>query len=328
VAASSGSTYESSRLRFVAFGAQVLGLPAEEVLPTAPGAELNKELVCLFIAHATDRYSRSTIEGTLSALADWQRSRGVPSNECVRCDPEVKAALSGALRALPYRSGGGGSAPAVKSALPLPVCRALVGYLAKRADEAPAEADECALDACWLVLGFFGLLRRSELLGIQVGHVRELGADGGIELFLPRSKTDQRGEGAFVALASVSGSGVPISRIVRRFLGVARRRGAPVTAPLLARLVGTSGWGQGLGKAEFSRRLRQRLIELQERVPQLHLDLRSLSSHSLRKGGATAAADAGVSIGDIQLHGRWRSNAVFCYTGSARRARLRVVEAM
>ena len=61
---------QSSRQRCVSFGTQVLGVPAESILPRRPGADLNKELVCLFIAYAAERYARSTIEGTLSALAD------------------------------------------------------------------------------------------------------------------------------------------------------------------------------------------------------------------------------------------------------------------
>ena len=183
------------------------------------------------------------------------------------------------------------------------------------------------MDACWLVMGFFGMLRRSELAGLRVGQVQEI-EGGGIEVFLARSKTDQLGTGARVFMAPFSGSGVPVARIVSRHLGAAKRRGAIASAPLFVRLGDSPGWGPGLGKADFSRRLRQRLVELQEAVPGLVVDLQRFSSHSLRKGGATAAANAGVGIDAIQMHGRWKSNAVFSYTLSAIRARLRVVESM
>jgi integrase len=37
------------------------------------------------------------------------------------------------------------------------------------------------------------------------------------------------------------------------------------------------------------------------------------SAHSLRRGGATAAANAGFSLADIMEHGRWKSDAVKDY---------------
>ncbi len=327
VAAGSGGTYDSSRQRFVTFCTQVLGTSVESVLPTRPVADINKEQVCLFLAYAAERYARSTIEGTVSALVDWQRSRGVPPSASIRQDPEVRVSLAAALRAQPDLQQLRASALSGKAPLPLPALRALVGFLAGRAAAAPVEADLCTVDACWLVLGFFGLLRRSELVGLRVGHVAEF-PGGGIELFLPRSKTDQQGRGSRVFLAPLSGSGVPVARIVLRHLGMARSRGVADAAPLFARLEGLSGWGRGLNKADFTRRLRQRLEELQSAVPGLIFDLPSFSSHSLRKGGATAAADAGVNMVEIQQHGRWRSSAVLAYTQSAARARFRVVEAM
>ena len=45
-----------------------------------------------------------------------------------------------------------------------------------------------------------------------------------------------------------------------------------------------------------------------------NLDLsQRLTLHSLRKGGATAAAQAGASLSSIKLHGDWKSDAVWAY---------------
>ena len=157
----------------------------------------------------------------------------MPQSASIRHDLDVRGALAGALRAQPNLQPSRPSTSSAKAALPLPALRALVGLLAGRAAAVPADANLCSLDVCWYVVGFFGLLRRSELVGLKVGHVSEI--PGGE--ILPRSKTDQQGREARVYLAPFSGSGVPVARIVLRHLGVARRRGATDAAPPFARLL-------------------------------------------------------------------------------------------
>ncbi len=49
-----------------------------------------------------------------------------------------------------------------------------------------------------LQLGFFGAFRRSELVSIQWEHIRFV--PEGIEILIPRSKTDQSGEGQVCAI--------------------------------------------------------------------------------------------------------------------------------
>jgi len=53
-------------------------------------------------------------------------------------------------------------------------------------------------DRALFLVGFAGALRCSELAGIEVGHLN--GKPARIAVFLPTSKTDQEGEGRFVAL--------------------------------------------------------------------------------------------------------------------------------
>jgi hypothetical protein len=128
--------------------------------------------------------------------------------------------------------------------------------------------------------------------GYANGAVAEF-PGGGIELFLSRSKTDQQGRGARVFLAPLSGSGVPVARIVLRHLGVAWSRGAADAAPLFARLEDLSGWGRGWNKADFTRQLRQSLGGLQGAVPGLIFDPQSFSYHSLRKGRRNGRSQRG-----------------------------------
>jgi hypothetical protein len=51
-------------------------------------------------------------------------------------------------------------------------------------------------------------------------------------------------------------------------------------------------------------------------------------SHSLRKGGATAAAATRVRMHLLKRHGRWRSDAVFIYIVDPLVARLEVSRAI
>ncbi|EFJ46560.1 hypothetical protein VOLCADRAFT_105476 [Volvox carteri f. nagariensis] len=98
VADSSSVTYESGRRRFVRFCTEVAGVPEADALPRQRGSDLNRDLVCLFIAHAVGRYATSSVTGTLSALADWQRFMGVSPEAYISRDPLVKRTLGQALR--------------------------------------------------------------------------------------------------------------------------------------------------------------------------------------------------------------------------------------
>ena len=52
------------------------------------------------------------------------------------------------------------------------------------------------------------------------------------------------------------------------------------------------------------------------------------SAHSLRREGAIAMAEAGISRELIKLHGRWASDAVDAYLQPSLHTRLRLVERM
>ncbi|EFJ51638.1 hypothetical protein VOLCADRAFT_87280 [Volvox carteri f. nagariensis] len=127
VADSSSVTYKSGRRRFVRFCAEVAGVPEADALPRQRGSDLNRDLVCLFIAHAVGRYATSTVTGTLSALADWQRFMGVSPEAYISRDTLVKRTLGQVLR---RTAAGPESAPSMaKAPLPLGVLRLLVAWL-------------------------------------------------------------------------------------------------------------------------------------------------------------------------------------------------------
>ncbi len=324
VAASSADTYGSHRRRFLRFCTEVLRLPEAEVFPPGPTSDINTAHVCLFIAHASSRLAPATLDGTLSALADWQRSRGIPAADTIRRDPAVQRTLAQAKR---QREDGPPSGARAKPPLPLSLVRLLLGWLQSTGRADPASAAERTQDACWLSLGFFGMLRRSELAGLRIGDVEQL-AGGGIALRIARSKTDQQGRGATVHIAGVSGSGVAVGCIVARHLGRAGAQGAGQNLPLFAR---GAVWGSrvaGFGKGDFTRRLRALVVELRAAYPHVLDAEMDFTAHSLRRGGATTAAAGGASLLEIKRHGRWRSDAVEVYVQPSIVERMRVTGSM
>jgi hypothetical protein len=50
-----------------------------------------------------------------------------------------------------------------------------------------------ASDACWLVIGFFGLLRRAELFALTPADIADL--PSGVSVWIACSKADQLGRG-------------------------------------------------------------------------------------------------------------------------------------
>lgn len=320
----SAATYAAARARFVRFVTGTLRKPADAAFPRARGADLNRTLVCLFLTHAADTLAPSTLRGTLSALADWQRDRGLPAGQTISQDPSVKRTLAQILRR--KAAAGDYQPPLQKAPLPVGLLRLLLGWVRVRRQGREAEA---AQDLCWLVVGFFGMLRRSELAALTVGDV-ELLPGGGVELRIRRSKGDQFGVGARVALAAVTASSqVPIGRIVREHLSGLPGAPGDRIRPLFWRKQGRGKDGaKAWDKAEFTKRLRGLLAGLDRELPSEGLELSLFTAHSLRRGGATAAANAGVSVEEIMAHGRWKSAAVREYIKRSVTARMGLVQRM
>ena len=148
-------------------------------------------------------------------------------------------------------------------------------------------------------------------------------------LSIRSSKTDQQGLGASVCLAESSNSGFPVGSFVRYHLEGARAAGAGADQPLVSRGAKWPG-GSGLGwrREAFTQRLRSMLLEMAATRILLPGEVARLSAHSLRRGGATAAYEAGVPLEAIMRHGRWRSNAVLAYLRESVRVRMEVVQSM
>lgn len=151
-----------------------------------------------------------------------------------------------------------------------------------------------ARDNALLQIGFFGGMRRSELVAIKVEHVGWV--PEGIEIMLPRSKTDQVGEGIIRAIPFSDGPCCPATAL-RAWLNAGDIEAGPVFRPI-------SKWGVVAGAALGEGSVNDILAACAvlaglDYVP-------DLSSHSLRRGMATSAYRAGADFRDIKKQGGWR----------------------
>jgi integrase len=154
-----------------------------------------------------------------------------------------------------------------------------------------------ARDRALLLIGFAGAFRRSELIAIDCKWLAR--AEKGIEITLPRSKTDQEGRGRIVAVPRVNGPLCPVDAL-DAWLGASTITEGPVFRPV----------------SKAGRVLPSRLsasavsIIVKQHVIEIGLDPTSYSGHSLRAGFATSAAAAGLSAWDIKRQTGHVSDAV------------------
>lgn len=102
------------------------------------------------------------MEGTISALTDWQQSCRLAPTVAISADRLVKQTLG-----QDFRCRGGVILTVLivsrdELALLLDVLRLLLSWAQSQAAVEPANRSERIQDACWLVFSFFGMLRQGE----------------------------------------------------------------------------------------------------------------------------------------------------------------------
>lgn len=144
-------------------------------------------------------------------------------------------------------------------------------------------------DKALLLIGFAGALRRSELAGIQCEHLNFV--KNGLEILLPKSKTDVFGCGSIVAIPA--GSKLRPVDALENWLRAADVRSGAVFRGVYRDSIKSSGINC-VTVARVVKRLAARA----------GLEISDFSGHSLRAGFITSAAERGVSIDRIMLHSR------------------------
>ncbi len=232
---------------------------AVSALPAVP------ETVAAFLAAEAGRGAKvATISRRLAAIRYAHKLAGYepPTNS-----EAVKATLRGIRRTA-------GSAPARKIPATADKVLAMV---------AKAEADLKGLrDRALLLLGFAGAFRRSELIALNVSDLEF--CSGGLRIAIRKSKTDQEGLGATIAIARGSVA-CPVDAVH------AWIKAAELTEGALFRPVKRTGKIAG---RRLSARAVAELVKTYAR--RAGLKAADFSGHSLRSGFLTSAAARGASI--------------------------------
>ena len=156
---------------------------------------------------------------------------------------------------------------------------------------------------CACLLAFAGFLRSSELLKIRRSDV--LFDKTHLSLFIESSKTDKYRDGAWIVISRTGTLLCPVCNLEKYFAwsNIAKDSSVFVFCTLSAT---KSGFKIRSDKPMSYTTLRELFIEAF--TPHVD-DIKKYCLHSLRSGGATAAANSGVKDRMFKRHGRWASDS-------------------
>ena len=229
------------------------------------------------------RYAASlnpkTLKRRLTALKHWHTYQGFPDPTAL---PLVRKTLVGIQKVH-------GTPPKQAKALSLETLQILVDYLQQHPKLIHVRNNAL------LQIGFFGALRRSELVQICWEHISFV-PNKGIEILIPRSKTDQDGQGQFCAIPYGDENLCPVTALEHWRTQSSSNSGFVFRqltkgGRVLSRPIAPSNLNAILKNLAF-------LCQLNEPL--------DYSGHSLRRGFATTASQNHAPLSAIMRQGRWR----------------------
>jgi integrase len=259
-----------------------------EPLPASP------IVVAGYLASLAKTLGRSGLKRRLAAIAHFHRAAGhiwLPGH------PAIRATLRGI-----FQEHGVAARPA--AALTSEEIKALL---------ATCTSNLAGIrDTALFLVGFAGALRRSELVAIDREHLRF--TDAGLSITLPRSKTDQDGEGAQLGIPRFGNRDTCPVRALESWL----RRAGIAFGPVF-RKVSAAGKLESRLTADGVRKILRRRAALAGLV--IHPSER-LSPHGLRAGFITEAYLRGALDEQVMQH--VRHTDINTTRGYRRRAKLLV----
>jgi integrase len=246
------------------------GLPS---LPASP------KTVARYLTDLSKDHAPATIGQHMSAISSAHQAAGFeepPTRSLL-----VRKTVSGLRRQL-------GVAPAAKTALMADDLHAIVPHLR------PGIIG--IRDKALLCVGLVSGMRRSELVALDVDDLQW--SDDGVAIVIRRSKVDQEGQGAKVAVGATGSALCPVAAL-RAWLDAAGIEEGAV-------------WRQVDRHGNVGGRLSGSAVAVivKFHVEAIGKDPASFGAHSMRAGMATAGAKAGVSMTDLMRQGRWSSEAM------------------
>ncbi len=242
----------------------------------------------LYLQHVGEHtQSRSAVEEAVNAVSWIQQLSGVAS---VSESSFVRATMDGLKRKL--------AKPKLKKE---PVTTDMLAALVQGLSQSASLSDVRLVASS--LLAFAAFLRFDELAKLRCCDI-SIGSES-MSVHITSSKTDQYRLGDSVHVARTSSATCPVA-MMERYFAVG---GMAYTSKLLL--------FRGIVKTKSGERLRAsgglsytRMRELfLHKIAKLGFDPKKYRLHSLRAGGATAAANAGVPDSLFKRHGRWKSES-------------------
>ncbi|RDE04366.1 integrase [Sphingomonas aracearum] len=251
------------------------------------------EVVRRFVAAEADAgKSPATVERRVAAIGHFHRAENLVAPTAQPDAGKLRETMAG------IRNSRGGKKTR-KRAADAAVLTAMLGAF-------PGEGLRAVRDRAVLAIGMAAALRRSELVALTLDDV-ELVAEG-LRLSIGRSKTDQRQDGAEIAV--LEGTGLrPRSHLLAWMAAAGHQSGL-----LFRRLTR----GDELTEDGMSDRAVARLVQTAAR--KAGLDERQFAGHSLRAGFLTESAARGATIFKMQEVSRHKTVQILSeYVRSAER---------
>lgn len=240
----------------------------------------------LYLQHIGDTVgSKSAIEEAVNGVSWVHQLAGhtAPSES-----PFVRVVLEGLQRKL--------AKPKVRKE---PVTSDMMAALVHSLNTQPSLADVRLVAAC--LLAFSAFLRYDELAKLRCCDI-SFGYQS-MTVKVLSSKTDQYRQGDSVIVARTGSPTCPVTMLERYFQMASLSRESKLR---LFRGIVVTGSGERLragGSLSYTR-LRELFLK---KLAALGFDPKQFGLHSLRAGGASTAANAGVPDRLFKRHGRWRS---------------------
>uniref|UniRef100_A0A7S0X2R7 Tyr recombinase domain-containing protein n=1 Tax=Mantoniella antarctica TaxID=81844 RepID=A0A7S0X2R7_9CHLO len=313
------------RLNTVRNWAKGEGFAEEDIFPSAPNVAMHELVALGIIAHGSYHWAPSYLEGITAAVGAWHASKRVLNPMASeRAKSVVKAAKKRALRL--SHTGRGPKTP-----VSLELLKLYLLWLETQATHIDRARHEMYWrDETWAALGFFGLLRRSELGALKLKDIILEQTAGRLRILIRRSKTDP-GHGQSVWIAWRTESGVNIGNIVKRWVDARTANGASPEDKLFTawnkkenKMSNRPLEAKGEALAQQFRRHLQRMA----RDCNLDINVKDYAAHSFRRGGANALKEQGATPMEIQEHGRWTSECYRRYLERTAQERLRLTARM
>ena len=264
--------------------------------------------VVLYLQHlAKDTKSKFAAEEACHALAWVHSTAGLVSPPS---HPFVKATLEGLQRSL--------AKPVVKKE---PITLEMLEAMVDDANKSGSLSDLRLVTAC--LLSFAGFLRFDEMINLRpcdFTFCQEM-----LKIRIVRSKTDQLRQGNEVLVARTNSSTCSVAMLERymRCTGMSPDDQRPLFRPIQSTKKGDSLRDTGRINYSCLRDL------FRKKLANLCFSPEEFGLHSLRAGGATAAANAMVPDRMFKRHGRWKSeNAKDGYVKDDVRSRLEVSKSL